>query len=82
MHDDLTCQELVELVTSYLDDRLPSRERERFEMHLDTCTGCRRHLDQMRRTIGLSGRLCANDVPSQARADLLAAFRTWKQGVQ
>ncbi len=78
--EPLTCQELVEVITSYLEGSLPGPERARFESHLDMCTGCRRYLDQMRRTIGLVGRLREGDVPPQARANLLAAFRSWKQG--
>jgi predicted anti-sigma-YlaC factor YlaD len=76
----LSCQELVELVTSYLEGSMPGPERARFDSHLDMCTGCRRYLDQMRRTIVLVGRLTTEDVSPQAREDLLAAFRDWKRG--
>ena len=75
----LTCQELVELITSYLEGSLPGPERARFESHLDMCAGCRHYLDQMRRTVSLVGRLSADELPSQAREELLAAFRTWKR---
>ena len=53
--ESLTCQELVELVTEYLDDALPPRDRERFEEHLLTCPGCQAHLTQMRETIRILG---------------------------
>jgi anti-sigma factor RsiW len=53
--DGLTCQELVELVTEYLDDALPPHERERFEEHLLTCPGCQTHLTQMQQTIRILG---------------------------
>jgi anti-sigma factor RsiW len=47
--DDLPCQQLVELVTDYLEERLPPAERARFDAHLEICSGCRTYLEQMRR---------------------------------
>jgi len=60
---ELTCQELVELITSYLDDALTSEERQRLERHLMYCHGCRAYLEQMRVTLRLVGRLSAEDIP-------------------
>ena len=53
----MTCQELVELVTDYLEDTLPDEERARFEAHLALCPGCVTYLEQMRQTIQLAGLL-------------------------
>ena len=65
--DDLTCAELVELVTGYLDGALSARDRERFEEHLVLCRGCDIHLSQMRATLGAVGRLTEHVVgPSSA----------------
>ncbi len=75
----LTCQELVEIVTEYLEEMLPPAERARFEEHLSICSGCRAYLDQMRHTLGILGALPEETIPEQARDDLLQAFRTWKQ---
>ena len=36
----LTCQELVEIVTAYIEETLPEAERQRFDMHLAECDGC------------------------------------------
>jgi anti-sigma factor RsiW len=74
----LTCQELVELVTDYLEDALPAAARTRFDDHIARCTGCTRYLEQMRLTISTLGRLREDDLSTSARDDLLAAFRTWK----
>lgn len=74
----LTCKELVELVTDYVEERLPPSERLRFEQHLAGCEGCRNYLDQMRETIRLLGRLDADSIPAPAREGLLRAFRDWK----
>jgi anti-sigma factor RsiW len=75
----MTCQELVELVTEYLDGALPPPERARFEQHLAACEGCRRHLAQVQETIRVAGSLPPERLPDGAREDLLAAFRGWKR---
>jgi anti-sigma factor RsiW len=76
---ELTCRELVELVTDYLEGSLPAQARARFERHLAKCSGCRNYLAQMRRTIGALGRLSEESIPQQARDDLLGVFRDWKK---
>jgi anti-sigma factor RsiW len=74
----LSCQELVELVTDYLEGTLPRRQRRRFEQHISGCDACTTYLDQMRATIGLTGRLRREDLDPDAEAELLAAFRDWR----
>ena len=74
----LSCQELVELVTDYLEDALSAQDRERFEAHLAECGNCLIYLDQMRVTVGLLGRLPAESLSPQAERTLLEAFGTWK----
>ncbi len=76
----LTCQELVELVTEYLEGTLPPEERLRFDEHLAACRHCRVYLNQMRRTIGTLGRLTEDSIAPAARERLLATFRNWKRG--
>jgi anti-sigma factor RsiW len=80
MTDELTCKELVEIVTDYFEDRMPPRERLRFEEHLLVCPGCTTYVEQMRDTITLVGGLRESDVPKPAREELLRVFRDWKQG--
>jgi anti-sigma factor RsiW len=75
----LSCQELVELVTDYLEDALPPAERARFEEHIGGCSGCATYVDQMRRTIATLGSLHEEDVSPEAERALLAAFRDWKR---
>jgi predicted anti-sigma-YlaC factor YlaD len=74
----MNCKELVELVTDYLEDKLPLTEREQFEAHLSRCAGCRNYLDQMRTTIRLSGRLTEDHLPAEGKDKLLQTFRQWK----
>ena len=74
----LSCQELVELVTDYLEDALPRPERARFDAHIAGCDHCTAYIEQMRTTIALTGRLQAEELPAAAVEPLLAAFRTWR----
>jgi hypothetical protein len=74
----LTCRELVELVTDYLEDRLSREDRTRFEMHLCYCDWCMTYLEQMREVLRASGTLTEEAVEPAARDALLAAFRGWK----
>ena len=76
--EPLSCQELVELVTNYLEGALPQDERASFEHHIERCTGCHEYVRQMRQTIEVTGRLTPADVSLEAEAALLAAFRDWK----
>ena len=73
--EQLSCQELVELVTDYLEDALPAQERDRFETHLRACAGCRAYLEQMRKTIELAGGVSVEPIDPRAEEVLLAAFR-------
>ncbi len=74
---ELTCAELVELVTSYLERRLDPADAERVEEHLTFCDGCSTYLEQMRATIAATGRLREEDIPPQLQERLLEAFRGW-----
>ena len=78
--NELTCKELVELVTEYFEETLPAAQRARFEQHLTRCDGCTTYLQQMRQTIRMLGRLTEESIASQARQELLQIFRDWKRG--
>jgi hypothetical protein len=73
----MSCRELVELVTAYLEDALSLENRMRFEAHIAGCDGCTLYLQQMRRTIELTGTLRVDDVSREAEEKLLHAFRDW-----
>jgi anti-sigma factor RsiW len=74
----MTCQELVELVTDYLEGRLSTADLERFEAHLALCEFCVTYLDQIRASIAIVGRLREETLPPGAADALLAEFRDWK----
>jgi anti-sigma factor RsiW len=73
----LTCQQVVELVTEYLDGVMEPRRRARFEAHLAACDGCTNYLEQFRMTVAVAGRLDVGDVPAPVMSELLSAFRYW-----
>lgn len=79
LEDDLTCKELVELVTAYHEGALSPRDRQRFEEHVVFCDGCSSYLDGMRRTIEVTGRLAEDDLLPELQRELLAAFRGWRR---
>ncbi len=74
----MTCEQLVELVTAYLEDQLPLEERTAFEEHLARCPGCETYVAQFRTTVGLLGELPPASISTEARRDLLAAFAEWR----
>ena len=78
---ELTCRELVELVTDYLEGSLDDATRRRVDEHLAACPGCTAYLDEMRVTIWLTGTLTERDLGAPARDSLLHAFRGWRRGV-
>jgi anti-sigma factor RsiW len=74
----MDCQELVELVTDYLEGALPPSERARFEAHVASCPGCEIHLEQVRATIAVT-RASADLERLPEVSGLLEAFRGWKR---
>ena len=74
----MTCKELVELVTAYLEGALRGRGRRRFEAHLTGCDGCTAYLTEIRGTMRLTGRLTEDQLPEEQRSALLTAFRDWR----
>ena len=77
---EMTCREMVELITDYLEGALSPADRARAEEHLATCGPCNAYLEQMRLTIEAVGALTEESISPAAQADLLRAFRGWKEG--
>jgi anti-sigma factor RsiW len=76
----MTCKELVELVTDYLDGALAEEDRRRFEHHIELCACCELYVEQMKVTIRTVGRIPEDSLSDEARAALLAAFSDWSGG--
>jgi len=77
--EPISCQEIVELVTDYLEGAMSPGDVARFEHHLSLCEGCVFYVDQIRMTIAAVGGIGGEDVPPEVRDDLVAAFRDFKR---
>jgi anti-sigma factor RsiW len=75
----VTCSEVVELVTDYLERSLPAGRATLFEQHLNFCDGCVWYVDQIRATVATAGRIEPEQVPPDVRERLLTAFRGWNR---
>ncbi len=75
---ELTCRQVVEIVTDYLEGRLPLEQQTHFEQHLAYCTGCTEYLRQVRSTIA-AARLPPEPPSPQVERELLKLFRKWEK---
>ncbi len=75
---EIVCQQAVELVTDYLEGRLPRADRRRFEAHLAGCPHCTEYLAQMRATIELTGTVTADDLPALVQDEFIDLYRRWR----
>ena len=78
MTTGMDCNELVELVTSYLDGSLDPDTRARFDVHLTECDGCENYLQQFRSTVDTLGKIDDEAFDPAFRDRLLNAFRDWR----
>ncbi|MFV8175762.1 anti-sigma factor family protein [Mycolicibacterium peregrinum] len=78
MGTSMNCNELVELVTAYLEGSLDLDTRARFDTHLLECDGCQNYVQQLESTIKTLGRVREENLDPQFRNRLLSAFRDWK----
>jgi len=77
--EEMTCRELVELVSAYFEGALSEGDTRRFDEHLEECPYCVSYLDQIRQTARVLGKLTEDSLGPDARAELLGAFRGWKR---
>lgn len=76
--NEMTCRELVEVLTEYLEGTLPADDRISLEQHLEECLGCARYIEQMRQTIETLGGLSDESLAPETQRQLLQAFRGWR----
>jgi anti-sigma factor RsiW len=75
---DIVCQEVVEVITDYLEGTMPRARRRRLQAHFAGCEHCSEYLAQMRATIRLTGQLRTDDLTPQMRSELIAVYRRWR----
>lgn len=76
--EEMNCDELVELVSGYLDDELDAQHRARFDTHLLDCDGCQNYLEQFRETVRALGRVAETELDPAFRDKLLTALQGWQ----
>ena len=77
----IDCNDLIEVVTDYLENALSLDDRARFDEHLTYCDGCTTYLEQMRATLDAIGQIPPESVSSEARERLMQSFRDWKKSL-
>ncbi len=77
-----SCQELVELVTDFLEGALSPGDLRRFEEHIALCDACTEYLHQLRETIRIVGTITPDDLSLEAEAELLQVFAGWTAGAR
>jgi anti-sigma factor RsiW len=75
----MSCEELVELITEYLEGALPETRKEAFEEHIAICPPCRAYLAEIRKTVAAAGTLTEDDIPPSTREAMLDVFRNWNR---
>jgi len=75
----LSCREIVELVTDYLEGDLDADNSTALEAHLDLCPGCARYVEQIRETVATLGEVSSDNLSTQAQEGLLEAFREFRR---
>ena len=75
---EIPCQQVVEMVTDYLEEALSRGDRRRFEHHIAGCPHCTEYLAQMRQTLRLTGRLVPADLSPEMRREFEEVYRRWR----
>ncbi len=79
-NDELNCQEVVELVTDYLEQALLPEMQAQFEAHVANCPGCDTYIEQIQQTIMILRKLAEQPIFPETKQELLKIFRSWEQG--
>ena len=76
MPGGISCQEVVEIVTDYLDGKLSPQDVQRLHEHLAVCAPCAEYIEQVRTTTRIAAAARLDVHPD--RDTLLAAFRDFR----
>ena len=76
----LVCRDAVALMTSYIDDQLDARDRERLEAHLAECPHCSEYLAQLRATIKVLGYAEPEALSDEAVDAFVGLYHQWRSG--
>ncbi len=74
----LSCREMTELVTDYVEGYLSLADRMRFQLHIGMCRDCRAYVRQMKVTSRALAKLPPPVLSTELRDELLRRFEGWK----
>lgn len=77
---ELSCRDLFERLSEYLDGELAGPLCGALESHLRDCPACERFCSSMRRTIDLCRQLPATPLPDDVRRELRALLQPLPEG--
>jgi len=75
----LSCSEIVEIVTDYVEGTIDPDLRAAFDAHLAGCDGCTHYLEQIEATIRLVGTIEPDELSPEFKVGLLEAFRDFER---
>lgn len=79
----MSCRDLTELVTDYMEGRMTFLQKVSFQFHVGMCGPCREYLRQMKLTVCTVGNLMETeerpDISPDVKDELLKRFRNWKE---
>ncbi|WP_439576543.1 anti-sigma factor family protein [Elioraea sp.] len=78
----LTCREVTERASEYLDGNLPFGRRLAFRLHLLMCRHCRRYVDQLAGTIALVRAAGQEAADPEAADRIVAALKQSRAGAR
>ena len=78
--NQLNGQEVVELVTDYLEQALLPEMKAKCDEHIAECPRCDTYLEQVQQTILMLRKLTEQQMFPETKQELLEIFRNWKQG--
>jgi anti-sigma factor RsiW len=76
--NELVCQEMVELISDYLEGAMSRKQQRRFERHIAGCEHCAEYLEQMHATIRLTGALRSEDLTPEMEEEFTELYRRWR----
>jgi predicted anti-sigma-YlaC factor YlaD len=75
----LTCREITELVTDYVEGRMSVWDRVRFQLHVGMCVHCRAFVRQMRLARSASAAVPPPQLTPDLEGALREQFRSWRR---
>jgi len=77
-HDSGRCDRFYQALSDFLDGTLSAAERQAVEEHMRRCPPCEVYLEQFRRVVETTGRVCREDLPADFDRVMRGVMQAWK----